>query len=46
MLGRVAKYCLTQLDLIMFGILLSSLVTTFDIWSAMQMLLGGGQQVQ
>jgi hypothetical protein len=40
MLEKTAKFVLWLVDIILFGVLLSSLVSTLDILSAMQMFWG------
>ena len=45
MFNKAVRCCLRQIDIMVFGICLSSLVTFFDIWSAMQMLWGRGEKV-
>ena len=46
MLRRVAKFVLGLMDIIVIGIILSSLGTTLDIWSSIQMFWGNGEKVE
>ena len=46
MLRRIAKSVLELFDIIVFGIILSSLGTTLEIWSAIQMFWENREQVE